>query len=123
MTCCPNVPVINLPGRRSDVLGLPSRDADAETQRDRHTDTDTQPLRHTDTVTQRQTQAHRNPDAWVANQASSLGEKIRLKKVWRPLCAVCRCQKPGCHGGARKPHGKDLKQSNFGLCQKHWNTK
>ena len=89
---CPNAAVINLPGRRSDVLGLPSRDADTETQRDRHTDTDKQPHRHTDIVTQRQTQAHRNPDAWVANQASPIGEKIHLKKVWRPLCAACKCR-------------------------------
>ena len=123
MTCCPNVPVINLPGMRSDVLGLPSSDADTETQRDRHTETDTQPLRHTDTVTQTQTQAHTNPDAWGANQASSLGEKTQLKKVWRPLCDVCRCQMPGCRGGTRKPHGADLVLSNCGFCQKHWNTK
>ena len=138
-TRCPNVAAVNLPGRRSDVLCLPSRDADTETQRDRHTDTDTQPhrhkytdtqtprhtstatqaRRHADTVTQTQTQALRNPDAWVANRTSSKGEK-RLKKVWRPLCSVCRCQVPGCRASARKPHGQHLKPSNFGLCQKHW---
>ena len=115
---CPNAPDINLPGRRSDVLGLPSRDTDTETQRDRHTDTDTQPHRHTDIVTQRQTQAHRNPDDWVANQASPIGKKIQLKKVWRPLCTACKCRIIGCR---RKPHGNHVLLSNVGLCQKHWN--
>ena len=50
-TSCPNFPVINVPGTRSDVLGLPSRDADTETQRDRHTATQTHRHSHTETDT------------------------------------------------------------------------
>ena len=55
---CPNAAVINLPGRRSDVLGLPSRDADRDPERQthRHRHTATQTHRHCHTETDTSTQ-------------------------------------------------------------------
>jgi hypothetical protein len=43
-----------------------------------------------------------------------------MKKVWRQLCSVCKCQLPECHAAARKPHGYQYDPGNFGFCQLHW---
>lgn len=47
------------------------------------------------------------------------GEHL-MKKVWRQLCSVCKCQLPECHAAARKPHGYQFDPGNFGFCQLHW---
>ena len=48
------------------------------------------------------------------------GKRQSLKKMWIQLCSVCRCQEPGCHGGARKPYGDHMDPCNWGRCARHW---
>jgi hypothetical protein len=36
------------------------------------------------------------------------------------LCESCTCTHPGCKSGARRPHGREIRDSNYGMCKAHW---
>jgi hypothetical protein len=96
---CPNVAVVNLPGRRSDALCLPSRvldtqtDTQTQTHRHRHTATQTQIHRHTDTQTHEHshagTQTHRRSHADTdtgMRKPRHLGRKSGIIKLEARSC-------------------------------------